>query len=224
MATHAPDTYYTSRKDKLLKQFRKHMDGAMPSLAERYGETKATALCQRSLVKFEELIPEIPYVGGGENDFSIFLLQSAWGLAYYRAMLEHGGTLEEMGEFIIEDATRMYRTYPTFVRHILGRLKFTKRARSRAAESARKSQERRYPGDWARQYVESDGASFDYGIDMVECGIVKFMEAQGAPELVPYFCETDFAMAEAFGMRLQRTTTLAKGCDRCNFRFSSKGR
>ena len=71
--------------------------------------------------------------------------------------------------------------------------------------------------------VEGDGVAFDFGIDMMECGIVKFFDTQGADELVPYLCDVDYVMFEALGIGLRRTKTLAWGCDRCDFRISRTG-
>ena len=71
--------------------------------------------------------------------------------------------------------------------------------------------------------VAGDKESFDFGIDMAECGIVKFFHDQGADELVPYLCELDYVMAEAVGIGLRRTRTLAWGCDRCDFRLTKNG-
>lgn len=71
--------------------------------------------------------------------------------------------------------------------------------------------------------IDGDGESFDFGIDMTECGIVKFLHAQGADELCPYLCDLDYVMFEAMGIGLRRTKTLGWGCDRCDFRLSKHG-
>jgi len=49
--------------------------------------------------------------------------------------------------------------------------------------------------------------------------VVKFFHCQGADELVPYMCRLDYAMSKAMGMGLVRTTTLAEGGEKCDFRF-----
>jgi hypothetical protein len=52
---------------------------------------------------------------------------------------------------------------------------------------------------------------------------VKFLHAQGADELRPYLCDTDHVMADVMGVAFRRTKTLARGCDRCDFRYSKNG-
>jgi hypothetical protein len=113
---------------------------------------------------------------------------------------------------------------PRVARSLMGRYLFTRIRQRKLARAARRSQARRYPGDWVLERIEGDGESFDFGIDMTECGIVKYFDAQGADELVPYLCDLDYVMFESMGIGLRRTKTLAWGCDRCDFRFSKDGK
>jgi hypothetical protein len=85
--------------------------------------------------------------------------------------------------------------------------------------AALESQKRLYPENWVFNFVEGAGQNFDWGIDYTECGIVKFFQAQSADELAPYMCLADYPMSKAFGMGLVRTTTLAGGAAKCDFRF-----
>ena len=90
-----------------------------------------------------------------------------------------------------------------------------RRLQRRAASSL----EREYPGGYVLAYVEGDGRDYDYGIDYIECASCKFLNAQGAPELGPYVCAVDKIASEMLGWGLRRTTTLAQGGERCDFRF-----
>ena len=101
----------------------------------------------------------------------------------------------------------------TFSRLYLARL------RRRALES----QERPYPGSYVFRYVPGDRTTFDYGVDYLECASCKFLAGQGAAELAPYLCTADYIYSEMFGWGLVRTTTLAEGGDRCDFRFKRGG-
>jgi len=73
--------------------------------------------------------------------------------------------------------------------------------------------------DWQPSFVEGTGRGFDYVTDMTECAIVKFLHTQDADELTPYLCRVDFAVSRAFGMGLVRTTTIAEGGEKCDFRY-----
>ena len=84
------------------------------------------------------------------------------------------------------------------------------------------SQQRRYPADWVFEVVDGDGQGFEFGVDYSECGVVKYLAREGAPELAPYLCWIDYPMTAAMGVRVDRTETLAQGGQRCDFRFSRR--
>jgi hypothetical protein len=144
-------------------------------------------------------------------------------LALYRVVQRRGGTVEEAGGVIYRAAEAMFNRYPAFVRHLMGKLVFSKWRVRKMQQAARCSQRREYPGDWVGEVIEGDGETFDWGMDYTECGIVKFIHAQGADELMPYLCNLDYVIFRALGLGLKRTKTLGWGCDRCDFRIIKRG-
>jgi hypothetical protein len=135
----------------------------------------------------------------------------------------HGGNLEDAGELLHRMVKAEMERIPKVLRHWIGRQRFGRLRRRKLEKAARRSQARRYPGDWVFERIDGDGETFDFGIDYTECGIVKYLHAQGADELCPYGCDLDYVMFEAVGIGLRRTKTLAWGCDRCDFRLSKHG-
>jgi hypothetical protein len=71
--------------------------------------------------------------------------------------------------------------------------------------------------------VEEAGEIIHVGMDVTECGIVKFLHAQGADELSPYLCNLDYLVYQATGVELRRTMTLSWGCEKCDFRMVGDG-
>jgi hypothetical protein len=216
-------TYYVTQKDRLLQDLDKFAKLMRPELVARYGADKTERIRQDALAEYEELIPQFPYIGGQENRLTTNLVQAGYGLALYRALRVHGGTVEEAGELSHLAMERKLHRIPTLVRHGMGRLMFSPRRIRDMERRAQLSQQRRYSGDWVWEIIEGDGQAFDVGIDYSECGIEKFMRRQGAEELTPYLCNTDYVLFRALGMELIRTKTLAWGCDRCDFRIKFKG-
>jgi ABC-type multidrug transport system ATPase subunit len=146
------------------------------------------------------------------------LSQSAAALAFYRAMLAHGQTVEQTGE-ILYRAVESRAAMPLV--GLGGRFAMSDMAQRELEQGARISHQRQYPGDWVFDFVQGDGETFDYGIDYLECGICKYMQAQQASELTPYLCLLDFPMSRAMNTGLVRTTTLAHGAQRCDFRYKT---
>ena len=80
-----------------------------------------------------------------------------------------------------------------------------------------------YENDWVVDLLPGND-KFDLGYDYLECGICKLCRDEGCPELAKYLCELDFMFAEVMGLKLERTTTIASGGKKCDFRFSRKNK
>jgi hypothetical protein len=190
---------------------------------ERHGQAFTDTFLRESLAEFEKLIPELPYIGGKQNPLTGNLISSAGALAVYRVMQRHGKSIEETGELLYRLMEAWIRRYPRLVCHLMGRYYLSWLSQRQSQKRSALSQQRRYPDDWVRVHVDGDGQTFDWGVDYLECGIVKFLRSQGADELAPYLCLTDYALFGALGIELERTMTLAEGCEKCDFRFKWGG-
>ena len=211
------------RTKKLVGKFAGMLKRSGDALVDRFGAESAAVMRLEMLDEYRRLIPEVPYIGGRRNIYSSDLWFGAYALATYRVVVGHGGSLEDAGELIRRMVRAEIERIPKVVRSLLKRYRFSRMRQQKLKKAARWSQGRRYPGDWVFERIEGDGDTFDFGIDMTECGIVKFLHAQEADELCPYLCDLDYVMLEAMGIGLRRTKTLAWGCDRCDFRLSKHG-
>lgn len=217
------NTYYLSQKKNLLKNLQSFSKLLLPELIAFYGKETAIRIQQDTLAEYERLIPRLPYVGGKENPLTKNLVEAAYGLALYRALLRHGGTLEQAGELIYLAVERSVNRIPTWVRYWIGKMYFSRRRFQAMYQRALVSQQRCYPGNWVWEVIAGDGQDFDLEMNYTECGIDKFMRSQGAQELMPYLCNTDYALFRGLGMELTRTKTLAWGCGCCDFRIKKHG-
>lgn len=214
---------YVSRKPRLLKDFDRSISRVKQVLIARYGEEEANTLMRESRQKYEELIPQIPYIGD-RNPLLVFLLPTSRYLAIYRTFQEHGRTLEETGRLVYDIGEAEFEAIPGWVRPAIEVLWFSRWFTKRLQKRAASSQERKYSGGYVLAYVEGDGRDFDYGIDYIECASCKFLKEQDAAELGPYVCAVDKVASEISGWGLRRTMTLAEGGERCDFRFKKGGK
>ena len=83
------------------------------------------------------------------------------------------------------------------------------------------SHQRKYRNDWVVDILNGNGV-YELGYDYTECGVVKLCRDEGCPELARHLCRMDFVLAEMMNMKLERTSTLAEGGERCDFRYSRK--
>ena len=117
-----------------------------------------------------------------------------------------------------------YNLIPAPVRWWQGRGYLTEKRKARWRETAQQTQLRRYAGDWVCEYVEGDGETFQYGLNMTECGLLKFWRMQGLEEFVPYLCLTDWALWKSLGLEVRRTQTLANGGTCCDYRYIGRNK
>lgn len=214
--------YYIARKRKLLREFDKTLERIRGLFVARYGEEATTPMLREAQEEYEALITQLPYIGG-KQPFTQFLISTAWFLAMYRVLTRRRETVEDIGLLAYQASELYLKTYPAFLRRVLGQMTFSRRYLRRLQKRAAESWERCYPGDYVYNYIRGDGKTFDYGVDYVECAGLKFLRAQGASELAPYICPADILYSDALGWGLQRTMTLAEGGERCDFRFKQGG-
>ena len=211
--------YAITRDSDILND---HFEGTEKVLVTRFGKGRASSLMKDIRQEYEALAPEMPYIGGEENMFTEWLTYGVYYLAVYRVLKAERQSVEEAGK-VIFDTFQSMADYPKWLLHLVGSRKYNEQYVSQLKEAAAKTQERRYPGDWVATFIEGAGEGFDYGIDITECGICKFYHAQGADELAPYLCLSDYVVSDAFDRGLVRYKTLAEGAEVCDFRYK-KGR
>lgn len=216
------DSYYVSRKHTLMRDFDKTLDRIGGLFVARCGKGSTSELLREARREYEALIPQLPYIGG-KQPFTQWLISTAWYLSLYRVAQRRGDTVETVGQIAFQAGRTYLQAYPRFLRRFLGFRMFSPRFLRRLTKRAKASHARQYPGDYVFDFIEGDGETFDYGVDYTECGSVKFLRAQGAPELAPYICPVDILYSQALGWGLKRTTTLAEGAARCDFRFQKGG-
>jgi len=189
------------------------------SLAARYGEKLAHALESEARQRYEELLPEIPHIGGlRARALNIFLLISAQELAVYKAMAKHGKSPGEAWELCHEALRSRLAGFPQWRRRLMRRVMFSRLVRRMVARRVGRKQ-RFCLGDFEIEYVIGQGEDFDFGVNYLQCGNYRFVKEHGGEDFAPYVCMSDIALSEAMGWGLTRTQTLADGCPHCDFRF-----
>jgi hypothetical protein len=213
--------YYIKRKPELLERFDADVKYWSPLVLKQYGEIQAYKILKEARQEFENLIPQIPYIGGDENPFTKNLVDSVRYLALYKAMKIYDKTVEEVGKIIydgyVKKASNPRQQIPP------DRWLTSEQLLERSKKGAATSQEKRYPGDYVYTFVAGDGKNYDHGFDFTECASLKFYHKQGTDELLPYYCYLDFAAGKVRGFGFTRTMTLYEGHRKCNHRFKADG-
>ena len=208
---------------RLLRQFDRGVTTLRDLLVDRVGEEGLDALVAETRAEYEAVIDRLPWIGGSANPRSFNLYGSALWLALWRVLEPRGLTLDEAPELFCEIFKAYWSRYPRVLARLYGRVRMGPANQKKVRRLALASQQRTNSDDYVSRFVAGEPGRFDYGIDFVECAIIKFLRAEGAEELAPVLCELDWPLTELIGIELIRTTTLAEGGERCDFRFRRPG-
>jgi hypothetical protein len=218
------DAYYLRKKAGIMRGFDLAVTLQKRSLVPHFDGAKIDGWLAQTRAMFESLIPQFPHIGGAENDFTKYLIHPSMLIPLVRILRGEGVPARQVGQIIYEMAAAGYNFIPAPLRWWQAQEYFSKKQKARWRKTARQTQLHRYPGDWVCKYVEGDGETFEYGLDVTECGLLKFWRAQGVEEFVPYLCLTDWALWQSLGIEVKRTRTLANGGDCCDYRYIGRSK
>lgn len=214
--------YYVKRKSKLMKNFSKYIRIATELLKRKFNEAKINEIYNQMEFEFEQLIPEIPYIGGTKNPLTAILLGGVYSIAMFRVLEKEGLKLRDIGEFHYE-FNDIYNTIRKKKLKKIGKHPTQYPFESTYVELSKKlcetSKLRNYPDDWVGDYVEGDGKNFEWGFNFYECGVQKLFKKLGAEKYLIFACLADYSEANIFGFGFSRTQTLGFGAPFCDHRY-----
>lgn len=220
MTNHVKTDYYISRKAKLLKGFDNVTKRATKFLINHYEEDFATVIIVETREKFEQIIPEIPYIGGKRNQIpTTVMIINGWIIPFFQVMKAHGKTTEEVITICCEVADDYMKSRPRFFLWLLGKLAFWRLTLRIIKQQATQSHKRQYPEDFVYTVVEDDGKDFDWALELTECAVNKFYDVQGVEELKPYCNFFDVTYSRYLSMGLDASTTIGSGCQICKLQY-----
>ncbi len=216
--------HYTDRENELMDDFDMIAGWVKEYLTIRYEASKVDTWLSQSRLQYNQLIPELPYVGGDKNALNRILLLTSAYIPIVNVLKNEGISTRENGQMIVMTASKGYEeNIPWFVKWYIRWNYFSDSGKKAKKKAALLSQKKRYPNDWVFNYVEGDGLTFAYGITYSECALRKFWTSQNLKEYVPYLCICDYGIWKAVGVEVKRTKTLGNGATECDFRYIGKG-
>jgi hypothetical protein len=209
--------YYVSRRERLLRGFDRLARRLRPKLERRYGGAFAQDVLADARRELDLIIPRIPYIGGRRNAFTPVMIVNGWMLALHRAMKARGKSAEDVVRVCAEVSDDFFRSFPGFLLRSIGRLAFLPPVRRFFEKQARRSQERRYPGDFVYEVRVSDDGEFSLVFEV--CAVNKFYDAEDVRELKPYCNFVDVTYSRLMNMGVDARETIGLGCEKCSLRY-----
>jgi ubiquinone biosynthesis protein len=168
--------------------------------------------------RFESLVPELPSeptVGSRQNVMLAALTLSLLDVLE-QAGVERGYAIELTGD----TCWRFYRQWGRITATVTKLMSRDPTRRLRLSVNAFLTYPFGRPGYRFDDVVEEHGRS----LDMRRCPVADFLGQRNAADLCAgSWCNLDYALAEMWGARLERTGTLVGGASSCDFRFLALG-
>ncbi|MFW9877290.1 MAG: hypothetical protein ACFFG0_29720 [Candidatus Thorarchaeota archaeon] len=86
-------------KVKLTTQFDKYLKISKELLVQIFNELEIEEVFNQMRNEFENLIPEIPFVGGRKNSFTFILVECVSMLPFYSVLENNGMTYREISDY-----------------------------------------------------------------------------------------------------------------------------
>ncbi len=225
MSNNIVKDYYIKQKAKLMKDFNKYTNDRRKLLAEKFDNAKLDKIRKQMNEEFENLIPKIPYIGGAKNPYTETLINYIYYLAIFWSLEKDGFSYQEIGELfykLIDGEIKLEKEILEKNGKDPAQYPFEIEVINQTKSFSEYSQKRTFPYDMVQDFVESDGVSFEYGINISECMIHKLFKELGAERFIPLLCMRPMRTSFIFGFGLFRTQTLMIGAPTCDYRFIKK--
>lgn len=215
--------YYREHKARILGEFRQSLRLAAPHFDELLPQHRLDDLEPALLEAFEQVYPTLPYVGGADGRMTPFFEQGAGVLALGRVLRARAVAVPVIATLIRKTFVARLASLPEAERMALGARFLSAENQDFLRAQAQASQTRADPHDFVYRFVEAgltpEGQAYAFGIDYTECGFCKLCQRNGDQDLLPHLCALDGEYYALRGIELTRSTTIAGGDGRCNFRF-----
>ena len=132
--------YYVNMKDKLMKKYDQATQVQREVLVKHFDETRVNAWLVEARKGYESLIPQLPYIGGDENDFTRYLTYPSGIMPLVKILRDEGVPIRKNGQMIFEISVAYYNAIPSLARWFARFTYFGNRRKSRMQAAAQKSQ------------------------------------------------------------------------------------
>lgn len=223
MTTPEPHPYYQTRRPVIVAEFSESLRIVEDDFRALLPQHSLEQLRPLVLAELDRVLATLPYVGGAAGRMTPFFEQSAGFFALGRVLRRLRVPMETTAALMRKTfLARMLRSSPEQL-SAQGRQWLSEASKASLRMLAEDSEDRVNPGDFVYQFVDpgvtEEGQAFEFGLDYTECGFCKMCKANGDEELLPVMCSLDKESYSLRGIELFRSTTIASGADRCNFRF-----
>jgi hypothetical protein len=208
--------FYEGKQANILKSFNRQYECAREYLVQRFDESTASKIHDDAIEQVRKLIPQLPDVGGKNNQFIPVVLFCAWYIPFYKAASKQGMSADEYVKMMTHVVHAAFTRYPRFIRHLGGKLVQSGLFMRRMKKHAAISQRREYSKDWIYSVsTETDDPDIFFEVEYSQCTVCILMKETGAEGLMPYCNFVDYIMAKSLGYGFENPRVIGRGDETC---------
>ncbi|MBN1876960.1 MAG: L-2-amino-thiazoline-4-carboxylic acid hydrolase [Anaerolineae bacterium] len=202
--------------NKQRKNWLDYMQWCRPLTAEKIGWQNYEHYYASSLEEFEKLLPDVPVFEQSQNNTNFH--RGPFALSQYRTLLGEFGYNKESAfeilDAIVSEQCKQELEHSGAMRFFMGTMhKWPRFLVNKMLEKMNTTEE----NGWSGRFPEKEGFMV---FDCTQCGLMIWLKEQGAPEICPVFCNTDYVTVSYMTrIKLIRTKTIGYGDDICDFRY-----
>jgi len=182
--------------------------------AGRFTRSDAIELVDATSKRFDTHIPDLPTEPTLRSRQNVML--AALTLSFTEALEEAGIDRRYAVELTSDLCWRIYRRWGQATRLGTRLIASSSVRRLRLSVDAFLTFPLSRPGYQFEDVREPESRS----LDMVRCPVAEYLGSRDAADLcMSSWCNLDYSLAEMWGARLERSSTLVKGAECCDFRF-----
>lgn len=216
--------YYRERLDSIVAEMNSNIDLSREEFARLVPDVPVTEFKEFASQEVVDVMRYLPYAGGDQGRMTPFFRLGAGTIAVGRVLRTLGAPADVISTLMRSIFLAKIEALPESERLAIGEQWLSEENQVFLREQAMASQDGENPGDFVYRFVDGEANDaeepYTFGIDYTECGFCSVCRAAGDEDLLPNICAMDQESYEIRGIKLERTTTLASGARRCNFRFS----
>ena len=217
--------FYEGKQVNILKSFNKQYECAKKYLVQRFEESTASKIHDDTIEQIRKLIPQLPDVGGKNNQFLPVVLFCAWYIPFYKAASKQGMSADEYVKMMTHAVHEAFTRYPGFIRHLGGKFVRSGFFMRIMKKHAAISQRGEYPKDWIYSVsAATNDPDIFFEVEYSQCAVCILMKETGAEELMPYCNFVDFIMAKSLGYGFENPRVIGRGDATCVEIFRKDGK
>lgn len=185
--------------------------------AGRFTRREVARLVGETFERFDRHVPDLPRepTAGSQQNVMLAALTLSLLETLEAAGVERGYAIELVGD----TCWRFYRHWGRITMAVTGLITRDPTRRLRLSVNAFLTYPFGRPGYRFDDIPEADGRS----LNMLRCPVADYLGQRDSADLCAgSWCNLDYALAETWEARLQRTATLVAGAPCCDFRFHSR--